>query len=91
MFKLAAFGIAATGFFYYAKNHLLNVKAFEQKRLQEIEPGEYLDGLPTFTRDQVSKHKSKEDRIWMTYKHGVYDITELVPKHPGFSVNNSNI
>ncbi|CAK9051833.1 Sulfite oxidase, partial [Durusdinium trenchii] len=40
-------------------------------------------GLPYYSRAEVSKHKRKEDRIWVTYKNGVYDITEFVEAHPG--------
>lgn len=33
----------------------------------------------------MAKHKTKKDRIWVTYKSGVYDITEFVEGHPGGS------
>ena len=23
------------------------------------------------------------DKVWVTYKNGVYDITDFIPKHPG--------
>lgn len=37
-----------------------------------------------FSKAEVSKHKSKEDGgIWVTYRGGVYDITEFVAGHPG--------
>lgn len=36
-----------------------------------------------YTREEVSKHDSVEKRIWVTYKNGVYDITDFVPNHPG--------
>jgi cytochrome b involved in lipid metabolism len=46
------------------------------------------DALPkkdwkTYTRADVAKHKTVADRIWVTYKDGVYDITEFVENHPG--------
>jgi sulfite oxidase len=34
---------------------------------------------------QVAKHKTKQDGIWVTYKDGVYDITDFVEGHPGGS------
>mmetsp|Transcript_24856 Transcript_24856/g.40306 ORF Transcript_24856/g.40306 Transcript_24856/m.40306 type:complete len:574 (-) Transcript_24856:92-1813(-) len=40
-------------------------------------------GLPYYSRKDVAKHKRKEDRIWVTYKDGVYDITSFVEAHPG--------
>jgi sulfite oxidase len=39
--------------------------------------------FPTYSRRQVMDHRTKEDRIWITYKDGVYDITDWVPVHPG--------
>ena len=42
--------------------------------------------LPTYTRAEVAKHKSAADGgIWVTYKDGVYDITDFVANHPGGS------
>lgn len=39
--------------------------------------------LPIFSLDEVTKHRSLEDGVWVTYKGGVYDITEFVAMHPG--------
>lgn len=41
------------------------------------------EGLPEFTMQDVSKHDSETNRVWVTYKHGVYDITDFISKHPG--------
>lgn len=30
-------------------------------------------------------HKTKKEGIWVTYKDGVYDITDFVDGHPGGS------
>lgn len=40
-------------------------------------------GLRNYTVEEVGKRDSKETGIWVTYKEGVYDITEFVDKHPG--------
>ncbi|CAH2002488.1 unnamed protein product [Acanthoscelides obtectus] len=45
--------------------------------------GTFKDGLPEYTIEEVSKHNTQESRIWVTYKEGVYDITDFVPGHPG--------
>lgn len=45
--------------------------------------GKWRDGLPVYTRADVQAHKTKETRIWVTFKAGVYDITDFVPAHPG--------
>ena len=39
--------------------------------------------LKTYTRSEVSKHKDTKDGIWITFKNGVYDITDFVEQHPG--------
>ncbi|VVC95285.1 unnamed protein product [Leptidea sinapis] len=44
--------------------------------------GEKKPGLPTFTAEEVSKHDSKSS-FWVTYKHGVYDVTPFLASHPG--------
>lgn len=36
-----------------------------------------------YSREEISKHKSKDAGIWVTYQHNVYDITEFVDGHPG--------
>ena len=41
--------------------------------------------MPTYTLSDVSKHKTKETGIWVTYKNGVYDITSYATSHPGGS------
>lgn len=40
-------------------------------------------GLPQYTSEEVSKHKTPDTGIWVTYTDGVYDITEFVAVHPG--------
>ncbi|GBF97565.1 hypothetical protein Rsub_10166 [Raphidocelis subcapitata] len=39
--------------------------------------------LPEFTEEEVAQHRTKESRIWVTYRGGVYDITDFIPTHPG--------
>ncbi|WKY03715.1 hypothetical protein Q1695_005014 [Nippostrongylus brasiliensis] len=41
------------------------------------------DDLPIFTKEEVKKHGRDADKIWVTYKGGVYDVTEFVEFHPG--------
>merc|ERR1719483_1559867 len=45
--------------------------------------GERVDGLPEFSMETVQEHDSAENRVWVTYKSGVYDITDFIPIHPG--------
>lgn len=39
--------------------------------------------LPTFKLEEIAKHNSIENGVWVTYGIGVYDITKFVPNHPG--------
>ncbi|KDD77101.1 oxidoreductase molybdopterin [Helicosporidium sp. ATCC 50920] len=39
--------------------------------------------LPVYTKEEVAKHRTKETGIWVTYKDGVYDVTEWAAIHPG--------
>ncbi|XP_063808681.1 sulfite oxidase, mitochondrial isoform X2 [Pseudophryne corroboree] len=36
-----------------------------------------------YTREDVKKHKSLADRVWVTYAGEVFDITDFVELHPG--------
>ncbi|XP_059186046.1 sulfite oxidase, mitochondrial [Centropristis striata] len=44
---------------------------------------EKTSALPIFSQEEVNTHRSLEDGVWVTYKGGVYDITEFVAMHPG--------
>lgn len=46
-------------------------------------PSSSSSSLPVFSQEEVSRHRSLQDGIWVTYKGGVYDITEFVAMHPG--------
>uniref|UniRef100_A0A914PIX6 sulfite oxidase n=1 Tax=Panagrolaimus davidi TaxID=227884 RepID=A0A914PIX6_9BILA len=39
--------------------------------------------LPTFKLDEIKKHGKESGKIWVIYKHGVYDVTEFHKNHPG--------
>jgi hypothetical protein len=39
--------------------------------------------FPTYTRDEVKLHNAGAETIWVTYKNGVYDITNFIDCHPG--------
>lgn len=50
---------------------------------EEPKIGVRKEGLPEYSRDDVFKHRTLQDRIWLTYKEGVYDVTDFVDHHPG--------
>lgn len=39
--------------------------------------------LPVYSQEEVTKHSSLDEGIWVTYKGNVYDITDFVGIHPG--------
>ncbi|MEE6471518.1 hypothetical protein FKM82_009291 [Ascaphus truei] len=41
--------------------------------------------FPLYTREEVRRHGSLEDRVWVTYAGEVFDITDFVELHPGGS------
>ena len=45
--------------------------------------GREIQGLKSYTAEEVAKHNHKSKRIWVSYRSGVYDITDFVYKHPG--------
>lgn len=57
----------------------------DEDKVEPIGPdvGVWREGLPVYTRADVQKHKTKATRIWVTFKAGVYDITDFLPAHPG--------
>ncbi|XP_061883632.1 sulfite oxidase, mitochondrial isoform X1 [Entelurus aequoreus] len=42
-----------------------------------------LSHVPVFSQEEVTKHRTLQDGVWVTYKGGVYDITDFVAMHPG--------
>ena len=41
--------------------------------------------LKTYSKEEVAKHRTKKTGIWVSYKDGVYDVTEWADIHPGGS------
>jgi sulfite oxidase len=41
------------------------------------------ENIKIYRKKEISDHKSVEKRIWVTYKDGVYDITDFIANHPG--------
>ncbi|KAL3155577.1 hypothetical protein ABBQ38_010835 [Trebouxia sp. C0009 RCD-2024] len=36
-----------------------------------------------FSEDEIAEHATKDNGVWVTYKDGVYDVTNWVDQHPG--------
>ena len=72
------------GILYWKNKRPLYAK--EVQKIDKIalpEAGARKKGLPQYNKGQVQDHDDEEKRIWVTYKNGVYDITDFVSKHPG--------
>ncbi|XP_003695994.1 probable sulfite oxidase, mitochondrial isoform X2 [Apis florea] len=81
--KYTAYITVATsilGLYYYISYK--NIYALNKKF---IACGEFRVDLKTYNLEEVGKHDNKENRIWVTFKQGVYDITDFIEKHPGGS------
>jgi len=55
----------------------------EEDEEEVIAAGEFVEGLPEYSNEELKKHTSPETGIWVRYKAGVYDITSFVEAHPG--------
>ncbi|KAL6752305.1 Oxidoreductase, molybdopterin-binding domain-containing protein [Haematococcus lacustris] len=55
----------------------------QQQQQQQQQQDTAAVPLPVFSREEVAKHKTAEQGIWVIFKGGVYDITEFVHQHPG--------
>jgi sulfite oxidase len=71
------------GYGYYRLNHS-TVFCEEEKKSSQDQPGQFKTSLPTFTEEEVAKHNKDAERIWISYKNGVYDITDFIESHPGY-------
>jgi sulfite oxidase len=59
-------------------------KCLEIESPVELEhAGQHKESLPVYALADVAQHATKDDRIWVTYGQGVYDITDFVEEHPG--------
>lgn len=63
---------------------LVATSALLEAASDERKPGERDPSLPTYSLDEVQEHTgAKKNRIWVVYRHGVYDITQFIASHPG--------
>ena len=76
--------LAAAGISFLQSNSrkpLLTAQCKEVKNNKKA--GEERPELPNYNKTEISSHKTGENGVWVTYKDGVYDITEFLPQHPG--------
>eukprot|EP00439_Symbiodinium_sp_Y106_P078541 s258_g17.t1 len=46
-------------------------------------PGTGNKSEPVYCRKDVQQHDGRTGSVWVTYRDGVYDVTEYLEKHPG--------
>lgn len=78
-----AVAASVLGISYYTFKYKKNVYTFNAT--QDIQCGQLRKDMKIYTLEEVGKHDKKENRIWVTFGQGVYDITDFIDKHPGGS------
>jgi hypothetical protein len=63
-------------------------KPAAQAALQQQPKGKH--GLPEFTAEEVAQHRTPKDRVWVTYKDGVYDVTDFVAQVRHMSMDSND-
>lgn len=84
--SLASTIIGALALVLLGSTNITSLKAEEQDAApnHSSKAGERIEGLPEYSREEVSKHTSKASGgIWVIFQSGVYDITEFIEQHPG--------
>ncbi|XP_048474850.1 sulfite oxidase, mitochondrial isoform X2 [Rhincodon typus] len=88
--RLVAGVLAGTGAVLVYGLHRQQVQQTEPKSITELNSltvsalgNEVKPTNSIYTRQDVAKHKTLADGVWVTYKTGVYDITKFVDLHPG--------
>ncbi|CAH1281600.1 unnamed protein product [Diabrotica balteata] len=71
------------GYYLVGNKKVVLAKESPQSDKSDAVPGNYRSNLPVYSLDEIAAHNSKETGIWVTYKEGVYNITEFVEGHPG--------
>ena len=51
---------------------------------QKEKAGHIREDLNFFTEEQVLEHNKASETIWVSFRNGVYDITDFVASHPGY-------
>ncbi|CAF0747568.1 unnamed protein product [Brachionus calyciflorus] len=81
-YLIGALGALGIGYFFSKNIAICEVDEKNDKKTS-VEFGAVKEGLPFYTEDQVKQHNKTETGIWVSYKNGVYDITDFVEGHPG--------
>lgn len=74
--------LALTSAYYFKKNTSLLAK---ESDTSADHVGQIRADLPEFKDDEIRQHDTLDKGVWVTYKDGVYDITQFIKagNHPG--------
>ncbi|XP_003741799.1 probable sulfite oxidase, mitochondrial [Galendromus occidentalis] len=76
------FGVFAAAFggtvYYRSRNNPVQAATYSKGI-----PGKRVFGYKEYSAETISKHITKKDRIWVSWREGVYDITDFIEQHPG--------
>ena len=68
----------------------LNTKPVKAKEVNQDELakeyGKFDKRFRTITIEELNKHNCKENGIWVSFREGVYDVTDFVDQHPGGNI-----
>lgn len=80
----AATSIAGGLWYIFKRKNVVYAKEHSKSEVEIFtRTGSRLEGLPQYRKNEVNTHDTDDKRIWVTFKNGVYDITDFVSKHPG--------
>jgi cytochrome b involved in lipid metabolism len=83
IFLGVSFGVLALGILIQKAIAEEKDRTLEEDEKAVEEAGKFIEGLPVYSKSEVAKHNNPETGIWVTFKNGVYDITEFIEFHPG--------
>ncbi|XP_019867605.2 sulfite oxidase, mitochondrial isoform X2 [Aethina tumida] len=78
--------LVGTGLATFIGFHIYDInknRVHAEANIEENDVGKWKENLPTYTAKEVSQHTDNKIGIWVTYKEGVYDVTNFVNEHPG--------
>ena len=78
----AAAGMALASFTAFSRRKPVHAKS-APNNFENHRAGKNVENLPIYSMDEVGIHDHQDKRIWVTYKRGVYDITDFLARHPG--------
>ncbi|GMR31175.1 hypothetical protein PMAYCL1PPCAC_01370, partial [Pristionchus mayeri] len=79
-------GLGLSLLYGYCSTRRVHADAQKQPSISPSDPAFQVPtraDLPVYKREEVKKHGKGADRLWVTYKMGVYDITDFAGDHPG--------